>query len=100
MKDCAIGIDPGGTKIAFGAVDEQGRVLELLRYDTETQGGFGAVTKQVAGGVRQLRGKCSPRLQPTHPTLAPRVLRALSRFAGSQRDTGCCGGCSGLRGSE
>ncbi|HYA43222.1 MAG TPA: ROK family protein, partial [Syntrophobacteraceae bacterium] len=60
MKNCAIGIDLGGTKIAFGTVDEHGRLLDLLRCDTQTQGGFDAVTKQVAGGIGQLVGRCVP----------------------------------------
>ncbi|MGO9416370.1 MAG: ROK family protein, partial [Syntrophobacteraceae bacterium] len=53
---CAIGIDLGGSKIAFGTVDEEGRLLELLRYDTETHGGYSAVLTQVVKGVEQLKG--------------------------------------------
>jgi glucokinase len=62
MSNCAIGIDLGGTKIAFGAVDEQGRLIEQIRKDTETRGGFGAVIKEIAIGVGQLRDRC-----PTPP---------------------------------
>jgi glucokinase len=51
----AVGIDLGGTKIAFGLVDENGQLLNLLRYDTEAQGGYGAVVKQVVEGVQQLK---------------------------------------------
>lgn len=56
IKHCAIGIDLGGSKIAFGTVDEEGRLLELLRYDTERQGGYSAVLNQVVKGVGQLKG--------------------------------------------
>ncbi len=56
MKNCAVGIDLGGTKIALGTVDEEGRVLELVRYDTETAGGYSAVINQVVEGVRRLEG--------------------------------------------
>lgn len=60
-KKCAIGIDLGGTKIAFGLVDEEGRVLELLRYETEATGGYSMVLEQLARGVRQLEseGSCA-----------------------------------------
>ena len=60
-KKCAIGIDLGGTKIAFGLVDEEGRVLELLRYETEATGGYAMVLEQLARGVRQLEreGSCA-----------------------------------------
>ncbi|MFZ0946357.1 MAG: ROK family protein [Syntrophobacteraceae bacterium] len=56
IMHCAIGIDLGGSKIAFGTVDEEGRLLELLRYDTETHGGYSAVLTQVVKGVEQLKG--------------------------------------------
>lgn len=55
IKNRAIGIDLGGTKLAFGTVDGEGRLLRLLRYETETQGGYGAVADQVVKGVRQLK---------------------------------------------
>ncbi|MGA2402248.1 MAG: ROK family protein [Syntrophobacteraceae bacterium] len=54
MKKCAIGIDLGGSKIALGVVDEEGRLLGKLRYDTDTRGGPGAVIKQIVKGVAQL----------------------------------------------
>jgi len=56
IKRCAIGIDLGGSKIALGTVDEEGRLLELLRFDTETRGGYSAVLNQVVTGVEQLKG--------------------------------------------
>jgi len=30
MKNCAIGIDLGGAKIALGTADKKGRLLELV----------------------------------------------------------------------
>lgn len=56
VKNRAIGIDLGGTKIAFGAVDEEGRLLELLRYETATRGGYNAVLSQIVEGVERLKG--------------------------------------------
>ncbi|MGA3116781.1 MAG: ROK family protein [Syntrophobacteraceae bacterium] len=56
IKKCAVGIDLGGTKIALGTVDDQGRLLELLRFDTETRGGYSAVLNQVVTGVEHLKG--------------------------------------------
>ena len=53
-KECAIGIDLGGTKIALGTVDREGRVIQLLRYETDARGGPEAVTAQIAKGVAQL----------------------------------------------
>ncbi len=53
-KKYAIGIDLGGTKIALGIVDTNGRVLEMVRYETDAEGGPGAVIDQIAKGVKQL----------------------------------------------
>lgn len=50
----AIGIDLGGTKIAIGKVDEEGRMLGLLRYETDARAGVGAVIGQIVKGVRRL----------------------------------------------
>ena len=54
IKKCTVGIDLGGTKIALGTVDEEGRLVELLRYATDRLGGPGAVINQIVTGVRQL----------------------------------------------
>jgi glucokinase len=54
-KQYAIGIDLGGTKIALGTVDGEGRVIQMHRYETDTQGGPGAVIAQIAKGVAQLK---------------------------------------------
>jgi glucokinase len=53
-KNSAIGVDLGGTKLALGTVDEEGLIIELRRYDTDTRGGAGAVIEQIVKGVRQL----------------------------------------------
>ena len=55
MKKCTIGIDLGGTKIALGVVDEEGRLLRQLRFDTDARGGPGGVIDQIVKGVGQLR---------------------------------------------
>jgi len=55
MKEMAIGIDLGGTKIALGRVDEEGTLLELVHYATETGGGYQAVVDQMVEGVGKLR---------------------------------------------
>ena len=54
-KKNAIGVDLGGTKIALGLVDEEGHVLELLRYETDAPGGPVSIMDQIARGVAQLR---------------------------------------------
>ena len=54
-RKCVIGVDLGGTKIALGTVDEEGRLLGMLRYDTDRRGGPGAVISQIVKGVRQLK---------------------------------------------
>ncbi len=61
-KECAIGVDLGGTKVALGAVDGEGRVLELVRYETDTQGGPASVVEQIAKGVARLRQECECRI--------------------------------------
>lgn len=53
-KNSAIGIDLGGTKLALGTVDDKGRMIEVLRYDTDARGGAGAVIGQIVEGVRRL----------------------------------------------
>ncbi|MEN6438007.1 MAG: ROK family protein [Syntrophobacter sp.] len=52
---CAIGVDLGGTKIALGTVDEEGNLFEMVRYETDSQGGPEAVIQQIARGVSHLR---------------------------------------------
>jgi glucokinase len=55
IRKCTVGVDLGGTKIALGTVDEEGRLVELLRYATDKLGGPGAVINQIVTGVRQLK---------------------------------------------
>lgn len=55
IRKCAVGIDLGGTKIALGTVDEEGRLVGMLRYETDRRGGPGAVINQIVEGVRQLK---------------------------------------------
>ena len=57
IRKCAVGIDLGGTKIALGTVDEEGRLVGMLRYATDRSGDPGAVIKQIVEGVRQLKGE-------------------------------------------
>jgi len=57
LKKYAIGIDLGGSKIALGIVDEEGRLVELLRYETDALGGPGAVINQMVNGITQLKRK-------------------------------------------
>ena len=54
--ELAIGIDVGGTKIAAGVVDEQGRVLARRRADTPGTDPT-AVLDAIGGLVDQLRGE-------------------------------------------
>lgn len=58
---CAIGIDLGGTKIAMGTVDGEGRVIRLLRFETAALDGPAAVIARIAAGVTQLKqgSECS-----------------------------------------
>lgn len=50
----AIGIDLGGTKIEVALVNSSGIVRDRLRLPTESQQGYKAVLKRIAGTVRQL----------------------------------------------
>ncbi len=54
MKKYGVGIDLGGTKIALGMVDDDGTLLELVRYRTDTGGGYKAVIGLIVEGVRRL----------------------------------------------
>lgn len=50
----AIGVDLGGTKIAFALVDSSGNVLDSRRLDTPARDGADAVFKRIADGVNDL----------------------------------------------
>lgn len=51
----ALGVDLGGTKIAFAAVDRSGKIIERLRKSTST--GSVAIEGQIASGVEELTAK-------------------------------------------
>jgi glucokinase len=50
----AIGVDIGGTKIAFALVDEQGQVLITHRLPTKPEEGAEAVFERIASGIHYL----------------------------------------------
>ncbi len=50
-----IGIDIGGTKIEFGAIDEKGRLIKALRVLTEVSLGPKAVIEQIVQGIKELQ---------------------------------------------
>jgi glucokinase len=50
----AIGVDIGGTKIAFALVDATGNVLQEQRVLTKPDDGVSAVLDRIAEGIRQL----------------------------------------------
>lgn len=50
----AVGIDLGGTKIALGRVDEEGRMLEMLRLETRSGSGPGDIIERMEKGVEKL----------------------------------------------
>ncbi len=50
----AIGVDLGGTKIALGRVDAKGRVLEMLRIETQAGIGPAEIIRRIEKGVAQL----------------------------------------------
>jgi glucokinase len=49
-----IGVDVGGTKIDFGAVDETGTLLKTLRVLTKVSFGPKAVIEQIVQGIKEL----------------------------------------------
>lgn len=49
----AIGVDIGGTKIAVGVVDDEGRIIETIRRDTEPQDAA-QIDKAIADAVNEL----------------------------------------------
>ncbi|MEM5786924.1 MAG: ROK family protein [Syntrophobacteraceae bacterium] len=62
IDEFAIGVDLGGTKIALGIIDQGGRVVEMLRYETDAKGGSGAVIDQIARGVKHLESEKGQKL--------------------------------------
>lgn len=57
QKKWGLGVDLGGTKIEMAAVNSDGEIVERLRTPTDAQGGHEAIEKQIAAGVKELRGK-------------------------------------------
>src|SRR3990172_4196332 len=55
----ALGVDIGGTKIAFALVDETGLVHDSLRAPTLPAEGPDAVMDRIAGGIRTLRERAA-----------------------------------------
>jgi glucokinase len=53
--ETAIGVDIGGTKIAFALVDRAGRALDTTQLPTDADKGPDAVVAAAAAGVRHLR---------------------------------------------
>lgn len=51
----AIGVDVGGTKIAFALVDQQGNIHQSLRRPTQAESGADAVMAAVVQGIEHLR---------------------------------------------
>jgi glucokinase len=49
-----IGIDLGATKIAFGVVDQNGKILNQIRLDTEMQKGYSFIKTKIANEVKEL----------------------------------------------
>lgn len=54
QQDIAIGVDIGGTKIAFAAVDRDGNILASYTESTLSQEGVDAVIGRIAKGIRQV----------------------------------------------
>jgi glucokinase len=52
--DLAIGVDIGGTKIAFALVDTQGKVVQEHRLPTQPEDGVSAVLDRITDGIRKL----------------------------------------------
>ncbi|MDQ6827404.1 MAG: ROK family protein [Gemmatimonadota bacterium] len=56
MPILALGIDIGGTKIKLGLIDEEGRVVESHRQETNAKSGAAAVIASIAAGAREAFG--------------------------------------------
>jgi glucokinase len=57
VNQLAIGVDIGGTKIAFVLIDEQGRVITRYHLPTGVADGLKAVLDRIAQGIQFLLGK-------------------------------------------
>ncbi len=55
----SIGVDIGGTKIAFALVDEQGHVLATHRLPTQPAEGINSILDHITTGIQLLQAKAS-----------------------------------------
>jgi glucokinase len=54
MKQLAVGVDIGGTKIAFVVINQQGEVLARSRIATEPEAGSAVVIKRIAEAIQEI----------------------------------------------
>ncbi len=53
-KKFAVGVDLGGTTIKVGLVDEKGKIIKKVSYDSNSSKGPEAVTKQIKRGIEEV----------------------------------------------
>ena len=61
MKQWVIGVDLGGTKIAFGVMDAEGTIAARLTRPTLADEGVGPVMSRIYGGIREIMNSCGIR---------------------------------------
>jgi len=59
-SDVALGIDVGGTKVALGLVDAEGRLSGASRIENRAARGAGDLLRRVAGEARRLAAEAGP----------------------------------------
>lgn len=57
MNNNIIGIDIGGTKTAIGIVDDKGKVLDRVKFQTETDRGFPVLIKRIINSLKDMKVK-------------------------------------------
>ena len=55
MKNYTIGIDIGGTKTAIGLVDKSGKVLNKIKFPTETDKDFPIIIEKIINSLKDLK---------------------------------------------
>jgi glucokinase len=60
VNKLALGVDIGGTKIAFAAVDQQGKVQTTHRIDTNPSLGESEIIDQIANGIKVVLAQIGP----------------------------------------
>lgn len=83
-----IGVDIGGTKIAAGVVDEEGRILSMFKVPTPptAEGIVDAIAAAVSGASEDTRSKQSASALPdTSTTSAPRCCSRRTSTGGTSR---------------